>query len=93
MRNKQQLLSTIASRIEGRLRNTVTFDDLITSLNALSQGEKKQFIKFILKNNDNKILEIFKKSLRDGIRQTAITRAKEILADDSASLAELDEIL
>ena len=93
MRTKDQLRDIIASRLDGRIFHAYKFSDLVSAISSATPAQKQLLVDLLVKGHTKEAGDLLEKALKSKSKTDSITQADNLLADDSLSLTELDNII
>jgi hypothetical protein len=90
---KEQLIDKLSLRVMGKIRNTLTWQDLVSSVATASNQEKANIIDSLKRKSPNELGNIILKLVEVNVKTKAIADVTLKLENNSLNLTELSEIL
>ena len=90
---KDEMIIRIADRILPQFIALGTWADLVNSVQAMDTTDQNKLLQATLSGDTQEVGSVLVKALRVELKASALIEATNMLADDSLSLAELEQIL
>ncbi len=90
---KEQLIDKLSLRVMGKIRNTLTWQDLVSSVATASNQEKANILDSLKRKSPNELGNIILKLVEVNVKTKAIADVTLKLENNSLNLTELSEIL
>ncbi len=93
MRTKDQIIDILSQRKVSSQMNSSTWNDLVSAIQVYDAQQKERFVKFIIEGRHNEVGRLLQDALLANAEQRAKDEVSAMLADDTLSLTEIDELV